>query len=555
MIRIHRGPSRRPLRTRSLPLPLLMLIAGTFTAAPAHGQQPGGEAATDAGSPGAVPARQLSSSYLPLDHWAVPAIDLWIARGRIRTLSPFVKPWRRIEVAAALLALDPEALSGAERRWLARLEEEFAPERARLRGEAAPEGEVAFSAAAGFDVWSQTHRDPLRAELDGEFGDAELLEAVGLEAEGHAGPVAGAMRLWRRGLYREDAQFPGGQVTPPREAFILDDVSSRFEESYLELQSPYARVSFGRMYRNWGPPGLPGFLRSSYAYSEDEIGYRLGTERIFAIGTIASYSDFGGDTTRYVSAHRLEVRPFDDLILAISESSVHGGPSENLDWRLVNPLTVWQFTGDEEKTPFNKVGQADVWWHAGPGLNLYGSLLADATNREGSCCQMGGSFGIELPSLLSAWLLRGTVTAIQSLAYRTELPWEEYSVNRIGLGWDKVDLYLATLEASGIPLPGLWLQPRIDLQVRGEGDFRTLRPPGEVLDTFPRILVGQEETTIRPSLAGRWHAGTRAPVDVFWDVGLNVVRDYRNREGDDRTEFTGRLEVRIASPRSLIRLP
>ena len=106
---------------------------------------------------------------------------------------------------------------------------------------------------------------------------------------------------------------------------------------------------------------------------------------------------------------------------------------------------------------------------------------------------MGGSLGFELPRLLSGWLLRANFSAIQSLAYRTVLPWEEYSVERIGIGWDKVDLYLVTLEADGYPSAGLWIGPRIDIQILGEGDFRELRPD-PIPPDFPRILVGQAET-------------------------------------------------------------
>jgi hypothetical protein len=541
---------REPARGRIAAVAAIAVV-GTVAAVLSTPGTARAQVAAEPTPPAAPRARDLASPYLPLDHWAYPALDLWIARGEIRSLSPLVKPWRRIDVAEALTGLDRARLRGGERAWLERLESELAPELARLSGAAAPDAQLALRAAAGAGAWSQTHRDPLRAELDGEFSEARVLESVGVEAEGHGGPVAGAIRLWREGMFRRDAQFPDGQVTPPREAFFLDDVSARFEEAYLELQTPYARVSFGRTYRNWGPPGLPGFLRSDYAFSEEEIGYRVGTGRIFAIGSLASYSDFGGDTTRYVSMHRLEVRPFDDLIVAISESSVHGGPGKGLDWRLVNPLTIWQFSGDEEKTPYNKIGQVDLWWHAGRGLNLFGSLLADATNREGSCCQMGGSLGFELPSLLPGWMLRGSFGAIQSLAYRTELPWEEYSVERLGIGWDKADLYLARLEASGIPLAGLWLAPRVEVQVRGEGDFRQLRPPGEELPDFPRILVGQSETTVRPSVAGFWRTGGRFPVELHWDLGLNLVRDYRNVAGDDRTEPVGRIEARIATPRGL----
>ena len=112
----------------------------------------------------------------------------------------------------------------------------------------------------------------------------------------------------------------------PRQPVLGGEMSARVEEGYLEFQSRYARVGFGSMYRNWGLPSLPGFLRSDYAYSQEEVSYRVGTDRIYLIGMFASYGDYGSrHGTHYVAIHRLEIRPIDDLLISVSESSVHGG--------------------------------------------------------------------------------------------------------------------------------------------------------------------------------------------------------------------------------------
>jgi hypothetical protein len=499
-------------------LPTLLLLILFAGPGPARAQESSPEETEPAVEPDAPPKQPFRASpYLPLEHPAYSILEYWIAAGRITSLSPFVRPYRRVDVAQALLELVPVELSGGESAWLDRLRAELARELAWLADPGASHVGLSLEAAAGARYYSQTHRDPLRPELDGEFSDGRLLEDLRLELDGQAGVVAGAFRLWRQGIYRHDAQYPDGRVTPPREAFIVDDLSSRVEEGYLELQTRHARVFFGRMYRDWGAPYLDGFLRSAYAYSEEEIGYRVGT--------------------------------IDALVISLSEASVHGGPGQNVDFRIVNPISIWQISGDEEKTAYNKIGVLDAWWHATPGLNVYGSLLADATNREGSCCQMGGSFGIELPRLMSGWVWRANATAIQSLAYRTDLPWEEYSVQRIGIGWDKVDLYLFTLEADGFPLAGLWLGPRLDVQLMGEGDFRQLRPPAEELPDYPRILSGQTETTVRPSISGRWRSGGRFPADLRWDLGVNFISDYDHVPGDSRTEFVATVEGLIRTPR------
>lgn len=513
-----------------------------------------------AGPPGAAAARAAdrnrdriaatnASAYLPLGHWAYPILEYWISAGRIDDLSPFVKPWRRLDVARAVAELEEGPLRGFDRTWIARLERELAPELALLRGDERANERLELRFGLAGDYYSQTHRDVLRPQLDGPFSDPEVFERMIFAGYGQGGILAMGFRGERNKFLVHDAQFPGGRVVPDLNLPIFDEGSMRVEEGYAELQTKYARVFFGRMYRNWGAPRLLGFLRSSYAYSEEEIGYRFGTDRIFLVGSFASYADFKGDTTHYVATHRLEIRPVDDLMIAVSEAAVQGGPSQKLDFRLVNPIGVWQIARSDGNPPHNKLGQLDLWWRAGPGLVLYGSLLADATNEEGSCCQIGGSAGFELPALVPGLVIRANATAIQSLVYRTRLPWEEFSVENIGLGWDKTDLYLATLEVDWFGPGGLFLRPRIDVQLKGAGDFRALRPPDDQLPTFPRILVGDAERTIRPALAGRWRSATVAPIDLEWDLGVNFIQDYRNVTGDDRTEFVGTFKVLVESPR------
>jgi hypothetical protein len=167
---------------------------------------------------------------------------------------------------------------------------------------------------------------------------------------------------------------------------------------------------------------------------------------------------------------------------------------------------------------------------------------------------MGGSLGVEVPRLAPGLLLRANFSALQSLAYTPNnldenRVWERYTVEQIGIGWDKADLYLLSLEAEWFPTPCLWLKPKLDLQVRGAFDIRDDRPPLEAYPDWPRILVGDAETTVRPALEGRWRSDWRWPLEVDWDVGVNFISDYANQPGDDRTEFVGNIAVRLRTPR------
>jgi len=493
-------------------------------------------------APSVAPAQQ-ASPYLPLDHWAYPVLESWVARGDIADLSPLTRPYRVGDVLLAVERLVEADLSpvevGLRDRLIAELD----------RPARAADAYVEFGLEAGGRFVTQTHPDPLQAVLDGQFGVARVLERFDATASGSSPYLAGGVRLRRDGIYRNDPRFPDGQVTSRRDGLFTDDLSVRLEEAYVELQLPYVRIGLGRLDRQWGPAGSDGFLRSANPYSLDELSYRFGTERVFLIGSIAGPSDFGADTARYVSMHRLEVRPSDRLVLAVSESVVYGGPGGRFQFALANPVGIWQIALDEADAPHNKLGELDVWWRAARGIALTGSLLADATNREGSCCQMGGTVGVELSRLAPGILVRGQVSVIQSLAYRTSLPWEEYSLDRVGFGWDKSDLVLATLAADWFPSPLLRISPRLDLQVRGEGDFRQLRPPAEDLPDLPRLHLGTTETTLRPAVGGRWTRNGGVSVDVEWDAGVSLISDYGNVEGDDRTELTGSVSVRLATQR------
>jgi hypothetical protein len=544
-----------------------------FTALGAAFAAPPCPALAQAGPPASASARPASAStrpdsvfhaspYLELGSWEYPILDYWIASGRLNGLSPDVQPYRRMAVARAIRSLRSEDLRPFERRWLEKLEREFAPELAVLDGRKTNAyASVGFSGGAA--DWTQTSRDPLRPRLHGPFAMNRVLERVSVDAEAQGGPMAGAVHAARDGIYRHDAQYPGGRVVSKSNFPLLHEEGIRFDEAYAELQWKYARVFVGRMNRNWGPPHTLGFLLSDYAYSWDQIGYRFGSDRIFLTGVLSSFNDFPGDTARYFAVHRLEWRARSNLMLAFSESVIQGGPGARLNWRILNPVSLWETTtketGSNNQTR-NDIAQADVWWRPTGGLVLSGSLIADNSTAlkktDQSCCGIGGTLEVQLPDIAPGVGLRLQGTALQSLVYRTSyLPWERYTVDGIGLGWDKTDLRLGTIEATWLGVGGLVLKPRIDIQQKGQSDMHDPHtPPSDSLPSYPRILVGQTETTIRPALAGVWHRGLGDgwAVDMDWDVGVDFIHDFQHVRGRSATALVGMLRVLIRTPRFLL---
>ena len=493
-----------------------------------------------------------ASPHIPLGHWAYPILDHWIAAGRTPNLSPFTRPYRRIDVARAVSGLVGDELGPGEEHHLFALQAELAPELRKLAGDPVPMDRLWMDLTAGAGVYSQTHPDLLRPELEGPFSETRLLEHGRLDLGARLGNVSAGVSIRRDGLLRNDPRFPDGKVVEREGEAFLTELALRVEEAYIGVQGRRARISFGRSYRNWGAPASHGLLRSNAAYSYDEIAYRFGSDRIFLAGAITSLPDVAGDTVRFHSAHRLEMRLTENFMVAVSEASMHGGPGARLDPRLISPLAIWELARDGERnTQSNLLAQLDVWWRPSSGIVLFGSLLGDSPPGVGACCETGGTLGIELPSLVPDVLLRAHATAIESLVYRTRRPWEEHSFQGVGLGWDKADLVLLTMEAQWLAAPGLSLRPRLDLQMRGEeSEFRgRLRPGGSGLEDFPGILVGRHETTLRPSLGGRWRTGDRWGVEVTWDAGLNRIRHLRHQQGEHRTTFVGGARVSIEAPR------
>lgn len=493
-----------------------------------------------------------ASPHIPLGHWVYPILDHWVAAGRTPNLSPFTRPYRRIDVARAVSGLVQEELGPGEQEHLAALRAELEPELQRLAGEPVPMDRFWVDLTLGAGIYSQTHPDLLRPELEGPFSETHLLEHGLLDVGARLGNVTAGVRVRRDGLLRNDPRFPDGRVVEREGEAFLTELELRVEEAYVGVQGRRARISFGRSYRNWGAPGSHGLLRSNAAYSYDEIAYRFGSDRIFLVGAITSLPDVAGDTVRFHSAHRLEMRLTENFMVAVSEASIHGGPGARLDARLISPLAIWELARDGERnTQSNLLAQLDVWWRPSSGVVLFGSLLGDSPPGIGACCEAGGTLGIELPSLAPDLMFRAHITAMESLVYRTRRPWEEHSFQGIGLGWDKADLVLLSAEAQWLAASGLSLRPRVDLQMRGEeSEFHDrLRPGGSGLEDFPGILVGRHETTFRPSLGGRWRTGDRWGVEVTWDVGLNRIRHLLHQEGEHRTSFVGGARVSIEAPR------
>ncbi len=505
--------------------------------------------------PAAAQEGRYTSPYLTLGHWGYEVVNLLAARGRLEGLPPLNRPYRRVDVARALLGAEARGnLLPKERRLVELLIQELGYEVGLVKDGADQDLRFGGEFEAGLKGVTHEHRDLLRPQ-----GDRALWPILELRLLGDAPNVAGAFRIRWDGIYLNDPQFPGGRAIPARECDpLVSRCAYRVEEGYVEAQLPYARLFFGRLYRNWGMAGTEGFLISDYSYSYDHVGYRFGSSRLALSGLFTLLNDFSGDTARYFSAHRLDWQVRDNLVLGFSEAVVYAGVGRKIDLNLTNPVGIYEISpsGDAET---NTMGALEVWWRPRPRLVTYGALLIDNTrvgepNEAEGLTQWGLHLAAQLPQVTPRLAARADFAIVNSLAYRSRVDRSFfYTFQGLSLGRDKSDAVIGSVQldwlgASGRRGAGAWLapgllvlKPRLQVMWRGEDDVR--KPwPENAFTGHDLLLVGKVETTVRPSLAGRW---VSRHGELQWDLGMNWIKNLGHQESGWQGKFVGRVQLSV----------
>jgi hypothetical protein len=485
-----------------------------------------------------------ASPYLYLHHPAYAEIDLLIERGVLRGLSPVVRPYRRGDIARALLHADTSRASRAERGWLARLRRELRPELDAIQpGASGERTRVAAEAAVNVTGRTNAHRDllrpspahPGRSDVAGEFDLRAAFPGVAVESH-----------LRADSYYWHDPQVPV-RVTS-------NTFRERAEDAYLELQGRHARFLVGRLYRNWAPTRVPGTQLSDYAYSFDQAALWAGTEKLNLSLIAARLDDYPSDVRRYLALHRIDWQPTPDLALYVAEGVLYAGPGRDFELEFLNPVSFW-FHENTNQTSYrgvtNNNSQLAVgfWWRPRPSLIAYADfMLDDIRLNAGAPNGFRYAFygGLVFPRLARAAVGRVGYAQVSSLAYRTFADFERYTFRELGLGWDIADAELYTAEVDFFPTAALRAGPRLALLRRGEGDFRQPFPAN--FDSLPRVLTGVVETTLRVAVAGGWRLGPVLSVD--WDAGPNFVANRGHVRDRSLTQFEGRLTLRAALGRA-----
>ncbi|HYT05641.1 MAG TPA: hypothetical protein VEM13_12265 [Gemmatimonadales bacterium] len=480
---------------------------------------------------------QDASPYVPLQHWTMPYVEHLIARGVMADPTPLTRPLKRVDLIRALRAVDTvtvgEPVVETIRRLLAALDAPLAPGGPRYR----VAGDVGVAAA------TYARRDPLAA-IDStgprQAGPGHGTASGGLDIELLLGHVVAVTHPEVDTRLKYDPNWFGKQDRA---------IAGRTAESYIAAQWRLGEVFFGRLDRNWGPSGVQGLLLSDDPYGLDHLGFAVGTPNVQLQG-IATQLDDRTDATgvvhRYMAQHRLWIRPWNSLALALWEGSVLSGPDRQFEPWYLNIMNLGYLEQVNGGGNVNSFVGLDIERHGHP--SLFGQVMLDdiqidrttpADQKPSSyALTVGAKGGLSVSSL--SWTL--FYTRVTNLTYRNEDSLQVPLYHLLGTGRNFADYDQATVKVTLLPHPGLLVTPELTLVRQGEGDPRQPHPPVSAYPTTATIFQGVVEHTVRAALSGSYAPSEK--LGLTFDAGVHHITNFQHVTGDTRTQFIGSMGVR-----------
>ncbi|HVH68551.1 MAG TPA: hypothetical protein VM716_11850 [Gemmatimonadales bacterium] len=479
-------------------------------------------------------AAQEASSYVPLDDWTMPYVEHLITTGVIADPSPLTRPLRRAELLRALEAVDTLRLNAATTATVHRLQAALG---GRDRGGEPRGPHVRVAGGIGVAAANYARRDALSA-IDStgprQSGSGHGTANADLELELVTPHVIAVThpRLDTRLKYDPDWFGKKDRV-----------IAGRTAEAYLSAQWKLGEVFFGRLDRNWGPPGIEGLLLSANPYGLDHFAFSVGTATIQlqAMATqLDDRRDSSGVVHRFMTQHRVLLTP-GRWGIALWEGSVLSGPSRSFEPWYLNALNLGLLEQFNNGGNVNSFVGLDVQ-HRGD-VSVYGQLLLDdiqvdranpTDKKPPSYAVTAGAAGA-LGSGSAAW--RVWYTRVTNLTYRNEDNLQVPLYHFLGTGRNFDDYDQLTVTMGLLPRAGLLLTPELTYLRQGEGDPRLPHPPVSAYPTTPTIFQGVVEHTVRLALSGSYAVAGR--VDVAFNAGVHRLTNFQHVTGDTRTRFLG----------------
>ncbi|NOQ21452.1 MAG: hypothetical protein GQ565_02220 [Candidatus Aegiribacteria sp.] len=308
---------------------------------------------------------------------------------------------------------------------------------------------------------------------------------------------------------------------------------------YLRWNNETFSLSFGRIPQRWGPGRFTQLLISDNSPPLDMLKVQFNLWNMLTFTGFTSTVD--SDSGTYLTAHRLDISPRENLRIGLCESILF--KSEGLDFAYMNPVIPWYPVQWNERVDDNAFFSFDVSWKPFKGIETYGELLIDDIQYENTGNRpnkLGWTAG------LSAYINSldlGTVieyTRIDRYVYGQRRPCNYYlhhgDIIGSGLGPDADRVTLSFGTSAAWPVLG---EITLDHTRHGEGTVQEGWPDSaSTSGTFP-------SGTIEYITGAELHLGWY-PLDfleIHGEVGNKWIRNRKHVSGESSSEFSSFLEV------------
>ncbi len=438
----------------------------------------------------------LSAQTIRPNHWLDDELRYYWFRGQLWNLSPVQRPYTAHEIVAAMDTLP--GISGDPALTLLK----------KMPSSARPETALAW------------------VQLDNAFVDAP--ESEPLQSVQRA--TLGAQLLPRASFYTTfyiDNQLDADSAYVGKRQSGL---GAYMEQAYLLFDFKKFRAKFGRDFLVWGP-GLDAALHLSDASRPMDHLYLFWANRWISLSYFTGSLDRteypikneASVQNRYISGHRIEMRPWRFLRLGLSETALFGGPHAGLDFALINPVIF--YTGVQANGPqtANVLGSLDAVYMPVQNVSVYGSFLLDdiqienETKDDQEPASIGFLAGLNWadPFDLSGLDLFGEYTRVTNRTYNGQGGmWEKYLHRDVPIGHflgNDFDRVLAGFRYR--PMPTLRFSLIYESRRRGEG-----RVQDPFTTPWRNIMDGEKYR--EPFPTGIVESGTNLRLMIRWQPKL-----------------------------------
>jgi hypothetical protein len=332
--------------------------------------------------------------YIPINDPVNGDITELRARGYLKNLSVTEKPWLRSDVIESIMA-DEIALDPESRELAARILERLEPPQRR------PSGKLSAGFVAGIELrgLSRERREGYFLRRD-RFVNRNFKNELGSIYK--AGWWLSQDDRWgidTRLIFDSDGTgYPWYYGRAHNHRTI-----GQFDHAYFAIALGRFDILLGRQRLNWGPSprGSPLLDAGSPPYDMIRYGFELKPFRLSGFATrVDNYLDTltGEWNNRYISGHRLLLRPGKGWEIAATEIVLYGGPDRLPEFYYNIPVLLNYWEGQNRRVDDNIMWALDISWIKKKIGHFYLQFVADDFIYKSNAPQ---KFAIQLGTFLS----------------------------------------------------------------------------------------------------------------------------------------------------------